>query len=218
MFRRGRKEASPLRQFVYVSDLKLRGLLEQIPTPVRRDIAAELKIDLKVVSLDLKTSTANRSPILSQQFARLALVEENLKRHRQIGDLSSKNGYFKAEAPMDWMPLADEETVLFCGYVDDLLLILGGSVSHLLGQPPAAMLVGSQPYTIRAAIHGTGTPRAADLSRDLLAVTRVIYVTPQPVKFLASVIARGTLPQNRLATHYLLATPLYVELDHKVDK
>lgn len=208
-----KKERCPLRQLVYISDLKMKGLLDQIPTPVRREIAAELRLDLKLVSLDRKTSLTNAPSPMDRHFSQLALVEEHLKRHNQIGDLKSRSGYFTAEAMMDWMPLDDEETVLFCGYIDNLLLVLGGSVDHLLGRHPSVIQLGSQPYTIRAAVHGSGIPRPENLSRDLLAAAQIVYVTPQPVRLVAGVIARGQLPRNRTATEYLLGTPLYVELD-----
>lgn len=212
MFRARNRQASPLRQLVYVSDLKLQGLVEQIPPPARRDIAAELKLDLKLVSLTLKSSATSEPSAQDSRFARLALVEEHMRRSGQLGGPGSKHGYVAIEADMDWVPLDDDQTILFCGYNGTVLLALGGSVSHLLGHPPSTTHLGSQPYTIRAAIHGTGTPRPADLGRDLLAAARAVCVTPQPVKFLASVIARGPIPRDPHTTEYLLATPLYVQV------
>ncbi len=212
MFRARNRQARPLRQLVYVSDLKLQGLVEQIPPPVRRDIAAELKLDLKLVSLTLKSSATRESSVQDSRFAKLVLVEEHMRRSGQLGGPGSKHGYVTTEADMDWMPLDDDETVLFCGYSGTVLLTLGGSVSHLLGHPPSTTHLGSQPYAIRAAIHGAGTPRPTDLGRDLLAAAREVCITPQPVKFLASVIAHGPLPRNPDATEFLLATPLYVQV------
>jgi hypothetical protein len=194
-----------------VSDLKLQGLAEQIPSSIRREIVAELKLDLKLASFTLTSSTPPGGSSRGGTLAKLALVEEHMRRSGQIGNLESKSGYFKAEAEMDWFPLDDKETVLFCGYVGSLLLALGGSISHLLGQPRTQTQLGSQPYTIRAAIHGVGLPRPGDLGRDLLAAAHVAYVTPQPVRVLAGVITRGKLPRGSVMTDYILATPIYVE-------
>jgi hypothetical protein len=204
------REVDPLRQLVYVSDLKLQGLAEQIPAPVAQKISAELKLDLKVVSLTLSGAPGEK-PSRDGRAAKLTLVEERMRRSGQIGDLDAESGYFTAELDMDWLPLGDGETILFCGYSGSLLLVLGGSVSHLLGQPLAEKLVGSQPYTIRAAIHGSGAPRPEDLGRDLFSAARIVYVTPQPVRLLASVITRGPLPRGSSMKSYLLGTPVFVE-------
>ena len=216
MLRRRNNNANPLRSLVYVSDLKLQVLAEQIPVRVRRDIAAELKLDFKLVSLTLSSPAIGKSLPGEGRIAKLALVEEHMKRSGQIGGLDAKLGYFEALAEMDWAPL-DEKTVLFCGFIDGLLLALGGSVSHLLGEPPTEAQIGSQPYSIRAAIHGAGAPRAADLGRDLLSAASAIRVTPQPVRTLASVIARGALPKGSPTKEYLLGTPIYVEKISELD-
>ena len=133
-----------------------------------------------------------------------------MRRSGQINGLDAKGGYFEAEAGMDWTPLNDK-TVLFCGFADGLLLALGGSTSHLIGEPSTEAHIGSQPYSILAAIHGAGAPRSADLGRDLLAIATTIRIAPQPIRTLASVIARGSLPKGAPASEYLLGTPIYVE-------
>jgi hypothetical protein len=206
-----KQNANPLRHFIYVSDLKLDGLAEQIPARARREIAAELKLDLKLMSLTLTAPAPAGASPSAGRAARLALVEEHMRRSGQVGDLSAQSGFFQASAELDWLPLDDGETVVFCGYAEGLLLVLGGSISHLLGRPPAEARLGSQPYTIRTALHGGEIPRPGDLGRDLLAITNVAYVTPQSVRFSASIIIRGKLPGRSKVKEYILATPLYVE-------
>jgi hypothetical protein len=201
--------AGPLRYLVYLSDLKLQMFLDQIGEPVRRSVAVELKLDLKLVSLTLASSAADRSLRQRSRLAKLAVVEHYIQQHQYVGDLTSRHGYLVAHAEMDWKPLDDNETVLFCGYAGSLLVVLGGSISHLWGRPPAAMQVGSHPYTIQAAVLYGDNSR--DLGRDLEAAARAVYLTPQPVKFLARVISRGPILDGSAQSEYLLATPLYVE-------
>lgn len=217
MLKRNRNNSYALRSMVYISDLKLQGLAEQIPVKVRRDIAAELKLDFKLASLTLSSPAAGKDLSGEGRVAKLWLVEEHMRRSGQINALDATAGYFEAEAEMDWAPL-DEKTVLFCGFTGGLLLVLGGSTSHLIGEPSTEAHIGSQPYSIRAAIHGPGTPRSADLGRDLLAVATTIRITPQPIRTLASVIARGFLPKGAPVNEYLLGTPIYVEKKDKLDR
>jgi hypothetical protein len=209
-------QASPLREPVYVSDVKLQMFLDQIDEPDRRSIAAELKVDVKLVSLTLTSPAVDRSLRQRSRMAKLAVVEVHIKRHHHVGDLTSKRGYFAADTEMGWKPLDDNETVLFCGYAQKLLVVLGGSVSHLTGLPSSEKQIGSHPYAIRAALQGGGEASPGDLGRDLEAAAHAICGPPesavlQPVRFLARVIARGPLGSGLAHTGYLMATPLYVE-------
>jgi hypothetical protein len=203
------KNSSPLRYFIYLSELKIQMFLDQIDEPVRRSIAAELKLDLKLLSLTLTSPTTDRSLLQRSRIAKLAVVENYFQRHQHVGDLTSRHGYLVARTEMDWKPLDDNETVLFCGYVGTLLVVLGGSVTHLVGRPPATMQIGSHPHTIQAAV--LNGAESKDLGRDLEAIAGEVHTTPQPVKFLARVISRGPLPSGSAQTEYLLATPIYVE-------
>jgi hypothetical protein len=140
---------------------------------------------------------------------KLAVIEDYIQRHHHVGDLTSKHGYLAAHAEMGWKPLDDNETVLFCGYAGTLLVVLGGSISHLVGHSSAQMQIGSHPHTIQAAVLYGDEPR--DLGRDLEATAQEVCSTPQPVKFLARIISRGPLHGGSVQAEYLLATPLYVE-------
>ena len=208
---RARRKESPLRYFVYVSDLKLQMLLDQIAEPIRRGIAAELKLDLKLVSLTLSSPTVDRSLAQRSRLAKLAVVEEHIKRYQHVGDLTSKRGYLEADAEMDWRPLDDNETVLFCGYAEKLLVVLGGSVSNLVGRVSSPLQIGSHPATILAAVLRDDSSGPRDLGAALEASARVVCTMPQPVRFLARIISRGPLASCSAHTEYLLATPLYVE-------
>jgi len=204
------QRAKPLRYLVYVSDLKVQMLLDQIGEPTRRRIAAELKLDFKLISLTLNGPIADGRQREQSQIAKLAVVEDYIRRNQDVGDLTSARGYIAADAELDWMPL-DDETVLFCGYAGKLLIVLGGSVSHLMGRPAAHARLGSHPHTIRAAVLGGPNASPGDLGRSLQTAAQAVYSTPQPVRFLAQAISRGPLDGNS-QDEYLLATPLFVEV------
>jgi hypothetical protein len=215
-FRRVSKDDHALRYLVYLSDLKLQMLFDQIGEPVRRSLAAELKLDVKLISMTLSSPSIDPALRRRSRLTKLALVEEHLERHHDIGDITAPNGYFKVQMAMDWKPF-DDDTVLFCGYATDTLVVLGGSTSHLVGVPPSESRIGSHPYAIRRALDvdpSRPLVRAGvnDLSRDLDAAAATVYQTPQRVAFLARVISRGLLDPPPRRRDYLLATPLYVEV------
>lgn len=215
MVLRGRGgQSNPLRYLAYVSDSKLDMLLGQIDGPAMRSIAAELKLDIKLVALTLASSPADKSLRERSREAKLEVAERYLRRRDQIGDLTSTSGWVAVDAEMDWNAL-DDETVLFCGRAADVLVVLGGSVSNLLGRMPSRDQTGSHPPAIRAAIAaaigGQGADGRPNLGRDLLAATKTICITPQPVHFLAWIISHGALAGRSPYRAYLMATPLYVE-------
>ncbi|GAA1621962.1 DUF7019 family protein [Catellatospora bangladeshensis] len=228
-FRRRTEQARALRYMAYVSDTKIDMLISQIQEPLRRSIATELKLDLKLIGLTLNAD----SPLRQQsRIEKVALVEDYLARHQQVGDLTATQGYVRARLNMDWAPLSDiepgradaEKITFFCGYTPDLLVVLGGSTAHLLGTPvePAAT-PGSQPYAIRRALQpvapqGTGLDEQAEtdtvrsLADGIAATAKAVFQTPQPVQFLARCISRGPLPDGSQRPAYLLGSPLYVEM------
>jgi len=208
---------APLRYFWYASDAKLDMLLGQIGEPIWRRVAVELGLDVKLVSLKVTRPAENRLVADRSWSEKVPVVEECLRRRQPIGDLSAGRGYFKADAELAWQPCDDKETVLFCGSTEDLLLVLCGSIGNLLGHPPSLGQLGSHPYTMGAALRGTGSP--GDIADDVQAAERALRGVPvQPVRFLAVALARGPLPASSGHSAYLLGTPVYVEATDEIKK
>jgi cold shock CspA family protein/predicted Ser/Thr protein kinase len=143
-------------------------------------------------------------------------VEEHIGWQFPVGDLAVGEHWIAGRADMDWAPLQDGETVLFCGYAGPLLVALSGSVGHLLGQPSSGARSGSHAYAIKRAILGGDAPDR--LGEALAATARDTRFAAQPVRFLAQVIKRGPLPGGGPQREFLLATPLYVEDVHGSDE
>jgi hypothetical protein len=216
VFRAKGQRSRPLRYFVYISDMKVQMLLDQLSEPTRRSLAAELKLDFKLVSLTLTSPMVDGQQRQQSRIAKLAVVEDYIRRNHPVGDLASTRGYIAANAEMDWKPLDDNETVLFCGCDEKLLIVLGGSVSHLIGHPSSPAQLGSHPHAIRAAMLIGPDASPGDLGQDLEAAAQAVCSTPQPVRFLARVISRGPLGGDSRG-EYLLATPLFVEAIDQVN-
>ena len=203
-------DKNPLRSLLYLSDLKLGQIFDSIDERTRRSIATQLTIDIKLLSVTLSSSSPDRSLRNRSRVARLTVGEQYLRQRRQIGDVASGDTWIEGQADMGWKPLQDGKTVLFCGYAGPLLVVLGGSVSNVLGYPASDEQTGSYTATIREAVSGGGQPE--QFWHDLAATARDICVMPQPVRFLARVLSREYPNGAPARPAIVLATPLYVEL------
>ena len=207
----------PLRSLVYLSELKLAQILDTIDEQTRRSIATELKIDLKLLSLTLSSTSVDRSLRNRSRVARLTVAERYIRQRLPVGDIASGRDWIAGEAEMGWKPLQDGRTVLFCGefrgQAGSVLVTLGGSVSNVLGYPASEEQTGSYASTIREAVSGNGQPER--FWHDLETSARQVGAMPQPVRFLARILARhdpndGT-DKGPSGVAMVLATPLYVE-------
>jgi hypothetical protein len=216
LFRRKAKVAHPLRYLVYVSDSKIEMLLTQIPEPVRRALATELKIDLKLVSLKVTRAAASNDTRVS----RLAVVERHLEANHTIGGLDTTGGYFRATVDMDWAVL-DDGIVLFAGRSGEQLVFLGGSTSNLTSGSHLAPGLGSHASVIQqklaALVSGADQRQLGDTGRHAAAAFMEVVKSPQRAEFLARHLASGKVEQPSVYRTYIVGTPLFVELVNEAD-
>ena len=145
-----------LRWFVYVSDAKLANLLDEINDRTRRSILEKLQVslgfNLAPVNLTVQSQPANKSLRNRSRAVQVSMVEEYVRQQFKVGDLATGDHWIAGRVDMEWAPLQDGETVLFCGYAGPLLVALNGSVGHLIGQTSSGNRTGSHSYAIRAAV------------------------------------------------------------------
>src|SRR5713226_1503109 len=105
-----------LKYYLYVSDSKLSMLYDQMPEKTRSKLAAELKIDLKVVSATVKKGEAQQN-----QLSKLRVLSEYLNESEEVGSIEFPGKYFSGCVHMrwgiwgeDWSP-PDERIVYFTG-------------------------------------------------------------------------------------------------------
>jgi WD40 repeat protein/cold shock CspA family protein len=199
-----------LRSFVYVSEAGLAPFLNQGSKPTDRNLLGS--VTGVTLGWPMSVSLERRGPAEAARdrpmTERVALAEKELRRHSGIGDLSATGGWVVGRVDMDWAPLRNSDTVLFCGYAGRLLVVLGGSVGYLTGVTAPSAGTGSHSYAIREAISNDSQE---NLGADLTATASAICVLPRTVRFLAYVIRHGPLAGNPTLGEFLLATPLYVE-------
>jgi hypothetical protein len=119
-----------MKYYVYVSDAKVEMLYAQIPRAIRDKIVAELKIDLKVVSLSLKGNPTDET-----RYSKLRVVSDYLDKEG-VGTVDAPHTYFRGSVPMKWGRFG--ETVYFTGASRGTVIGLGGSARHVIGAAPNA--------------------------------------------------------------------------------
>ena len=144
-----------MKYYVYVSDAKIEMLCSQIPRSIREQIAAELKIDLKLISVSLK----ERKVTQETRYSKAGLVAAYIEGHERLGTVDAPEGYIKDALPMRWGPYGgDNRLVYFGGGTKHTIVGLGGSAYNLLGHQRGA----SEPHA-----HSTTSTIIAAISRDL---------------------------------------------------
>jgi hypothetical protein len=113
-------------------------LFAQIPAGTRKRLAAELKFDLKVVSLSLR-----EEPNDETRYSKLGAVERYLRDNEDVGTIDAPGVWFGGELPMIAGPLdaigSQAPVAFFSGETATMMVGLGGSITHLIGAstPPA---------------------------------------------------------------------------------
>lgn len=219
MFRRKAKVPHPLRYLVYISDTKIEMLLDQIPDRVRRALATELKIDLKLLSLKM-TREAGTTPGKSR-ISKMAVVERHIEENHVVGGLETTGGYFRARVDLDWA-VFDDGVVLFAGRSGDRLVFLGGSASNLIGGSHLAHGLGSHANVIQqklaALVMGGDENQRGDMSASVSTVFHQVCQSPQRAEFLARQLGHGKVEQPSAHQTYIVGSPLFVELVDESDR
>jgi Family of unknown function (DUF7019) len=138
----GRRPASAPKYYVYVSDTKADMLYAQIPRRSRDRIAAELKVDLKVLALSLADRQSEET-----RYSKTQIVCDYLRRQADVGTVEKPSDYFSGVMTMRWGPLSPGSTVVYFGGSKGPVTVgLGGSMRNVLGQP-RSWLEGSDSLT-----------------------------------------------------------------------
>jgi hypothetical protein len=121
------RQPRKLKYYVYISDAKVDMLFAQIPVKLRNRIAADLTIDLKILSASISSKTSEET-----RYSRTALVEEFLRKHNELGTVDDPKAYFAGTMFMRWGPLYEGRIVYFGGMTDHTVIGLAGSRKHIL--------------------------------------------------------------------------------------
>jgi hypothetical protein len=122
-----------LRYYIYISSTKVDSFFDQIPLGLRKRIAADLKLDLKLISVTLRENVSNETRI-----SKLAVVDKYFENQPDVGTLANPRAYIRGRLSMRWGPWhTSPGLIYFDGVSQNALVGLGGSRSHVIGEPPA---------------------------------------------------------------------------------
>ena len=221
---RRRRPKPKLRYYVYVSDTKVDMLYAQIPSRVRERLAAELKVDLKVLALSL-----SERPDQETRYSKVRLVSDYLVENARVGTVEDPAEYFSGAMPMRWGYLGDRgDLVYFGGRQGDTMVGLGGSARQVIGEAGSSTPTNSLTIGLVVALRGEVMLEEGELDEvDAESENRLMGTTSMIVTGMSGATSRMAGPEERLEflarrllfddreeepTRMLLGTPIYVAL------
>jgi hypothetical protein len=192
-----------LKYYLYLSHLKLGLLAPQVTTGAQREI--EFTLNLKVFGLRSRRVLPER-----HDLDKLEKVIRHLQDADQIGAATESRPYFQACLEMRWTVFPTSGIVVFAGTLEDQVIVLGGSASHVVGGGVAEPLGSVSPYLIRKLQELRPDPGEFDDERFHEALAKIGAALPGPpqrVEFVAKRLAEKSGPAGTL-----LGSPIYVAL------
>jgi hypothetical protein len=225
-----------MKYYIYISDAKVDMLFPQVPHEIKKKVATEWKMDLKLLSASRRVETERED----NRIARLETVVDFIREYGNIGTVDNPDQYIEDTLPMRWGMLTttpENSIAFFAADTDKTTVGLGGSAQHLLGPSgggeigynsltPALMdclykelgwgadhfrdLGGTSDRTdeiFLRAVHASATDMVGPKQNLEFIAKRLLYGTVEGVEIDPLKISVATM--DRLV---LLATPLYVAL------
>ncbi|MEV0118601.1 SAVMC3_10250 family protein [Streptomyces sp. NPDC050844] len=207
-----------VRYYLYVSDIKLAMLYEQIPPKLLKRLAVEAKVDLKVLSLAVQSARAETT----STYERLDIVESYLEREFDVSWMTEPRPWFRGDLGLRIAGYGSPAGPTFMtGREGDTVVALIGSGHHLIGQRTA-------PDTIEAAFsnlpslfqlaresaptHGRHADEE-EAMRQVLLFSESLMVPPVYGEFLARRLVHGTVTGgDGRELQIVIGTPLYVAM------
>lgn len=222
-----------LKFYLYRSRAKVDWLYQQIESSHGKRTKLTWKIDLKVLSIGRESDRNNEAT----DEEKLKAVLSELEAQQLIGCFEDRKPYIKGIFPMRWglyndhgfRPESEGPLVYFSGLQDGLLLGLGGSSHHIVGNYGLTS-TGSRSVTpalvqfLRSGLDGESQrlcfyenrqDEISEVSEAMALANDYLKGPIQNLEFVAKVLCRGE--QRRLRPfsnsergEVILATPLYV--------
>jgi hypothetical protein len=131
-----------MKYYIYISDAKVDMLYPQVPHEIKKKVALEFKMDLKVLSASRKTETESED----NRIARLETVVNFIREYGNLGTVDEPDEYVADILEMRWGPYGGGMTgsndpapvVYFGGETSYTVVGMGGSVRHLIGNSGAS--------------------------------------------------------------------------------
>ncbi|WP_373687022.1 DUF7019 family protein [Streptomyces lunaelactis] len=120
------------RYYSYISDARPDLLFDQIPQRLLTRFAADFAINLKVVSVSVRTAQSEAT-----RFGKLQLVERHIDEDHEVGWVTEPTPWFRGDLGLR-SGIHRDGLVLSTGLEHDTLVALIGSAHHLAPAPGTA--------------------------------------------------------------------------------
>ncbi|MFE2180043.1 DUF7019 family protein [Streptomyces sp. NPDC059455] len=218
-----------MRYYLYVSQSKLEMLFQQIPQKLLGRLAAEAKVDLKVLSLALQKPAGPAAGTYGQ----LDVIEEYLDREYDIGWMAEPSSWFRGDLGLRIAGYGQSAGPVFMtGQEGRTVIALIGSAHHLVGQkaPAEGIAVAHSmlpslfrllreapeewPRDEPTAISGRGHPaNEREALEQVLEFSASLRGPAMYCEFLARRLLRGTVTDpGGEELDIVVGTPLYVAM------
>jgi serine/threonine protein kinase/cold shock CspA family protein len=212
-----RAKGRPGRHFLYVSNSRLQAYVERADDRLWLNILRSTQATIPWL-VQINLSNLLGRPLGSRpKTVQVHAAEESIRGHFPVGDLVSgeEGQWISGRVAMDFAPVPDGQTVLFCGYAGPLIVVIFASSESMTFRMSSTGVTGS--YFRPISPVNISDPRSATFGSDLRAAAAVICDAPEPVRFLAEVAGRGALPGDGEQREFLVVRPLYVESASRPD-
>jgi hypothetical protein len=121
-----------MKYYVYISDTKVDMLFPQVPHDIKKKVATEWKMDLKLLSASRRVETEGED----NRIARLETVVDFIREYGNIGTVDEPAEYISDVMDLQWRPMEYGpriEAAYFTGKTESTIVGLGGSLHHLVG-------------------------------------------------------------------------------------
>lgn len=120
-----------MKYYIYISDAKVDMLFPQVPHEIKKKVATEFGIDLKVLVAKRKVESESED----NRISRLEAVLSFIGKYGNVGSVDEPDEYFEDTMPMRFLSLGDS-LIYLSGHTERTLLGLGGSGKHIIGALP----------------------------------------------------------------------------------
>jgi hypothetical protein len=215
-----------MKYYVYISDAKVDMLFPQVPHDIKKKVATEWKMDLKLLSASRRVETEGED----NRIARLEAVVEFIREFGNIGSADEPDQYVEDSLPMKWGLFEgspDDSVVYFGGQSARTIVGLGGSMRHVIGSAstsyvfaasatPFLMKVLSKELEMSEPTLDEELSRRPDIDEFPLRAVQLAWRRmsgpSQNMEFLAKRLLYDPKPGALSQLASLLCTPLYVAM------
>lgn len=122
-----------MKYYVYISDAKVDMLYPQVPHSIKKKVATEFGVDLRILKASRKAETESEE----NRITRLETILSFIHEYGRVGSIDNPDEYIEDVLSMSFVDFTKLGAIYLSGETKETALGLAGSARHLIGAPPA---------------------------------------------------------------------------------